>query len=63
LKTHGCQINSPVTGKWFTLIFKKDRKKNPGNYRLVSLISMPEKITGQILLEVRLRHIQSKEVI
>ena len=54
-----------MTGKKsnMTLIFKKGKKDDPGNYQPVSLSFVLGEIMEQILLEAMLRHTEGRKVI
>ncbi|KFQ25601.1 hypothetical protein N332_03812, partial [Mesitornis unicolor] len=44
-------------------IYKKGWKEDPGNYRPVSLTSVPGKVMEQIMLSVAMRHMQEHQKI
>jgi len=46
-----------------TPIFKKGKKEDPGNYRSVSLTSIPGKVMEQLILEVIIKQVEEKKVI
>ena len=45
-----------------TPVFKKGKKEDPGNYRLVSLTSIPEKVMEQLILEVISEHVRKRRL-
>jgi len=45
-----------------TPIFKKGKKEDPGNYRPVSLTSIPRKLMEQLILEVFNKQVEEKKV-
>jgi len=46
-----------------TPIFKKGMKEDPGNYRPVSLTSIPGKMMELLILEVIIKQVEEKKVI
>jgi len=46
-----------------TPVFKKGKKEDPGNYRLVSLTSIPGKVMEQLILEIIIKQVEEKKVI
>ncbi|GAB0176502.1 mitochondrial enolase superfamily member 1 [Grus japonensis] len=46
-----------------TPVFKKGKKEDLGNYRPVSLTSIPGKVMKQLILEVNNKHVKEKKVI
>ncbi|KGL79824.1 RNA-directed DNA polymerase from mobile element jockey, partial [Tinamus guttatus] len=44
-------------------LFKKGKKEDPGNYRPVSLTSVPGKVMEQLILAVVSRHVEDKKVL
>lgn len=45
-----------------TTIFKKGKKENPDNYRLVSFITIPGKMMEQLILEITSSHMKEKKI-
>ncbi|GAB0179391.1 mitochondrial enolase superfamily member 1 [Grus japonensis] len=46
-----------------TLVFKKSKKEDPGNYRPVSFTSIPGKVMEQLIQEVISKHVEEKKII
>jgi len=46
-----------------TPIFKKGKKEDPGNYRPVSLTSIPGKVMEELILELIIQQVEEKKVI
>ena len=62
LKGRGEQIE--VSEDWrkatVTPVFKKGKKEDPGNYRPVSLTSMPGEMMEQLILEIISKQVEEK---
>ncbi|KFP76158.1 hypothetical protein N311_05725, partial [Apaloderma vittatum] len=60
-------LTGEVPADWksadLTPIYKKRRKDDPGNYRPVSLTSLPGKLMEQIILSSIMQHMQDNQVI
>ncbi|GAB0182431.1 mitochondrial enolase superfamily member 1 [Grus japonensis] len=60
-------ISGEVPEDWrkanVTLVFKKSKKEDPGNYRPVSLTSVPGKVIEQLVLGIMSKHAEEKKVI
>jgi len=46
-----------------TPVFKKGKEEDPGNYRPVSLTSIPGKVMEQLILDVVSKQVEEKKVI
>ncbi|KGL77232.1 RNA-directed DNA polymerase from mobile element jockey, partial [Tinamus guttatus] len=46
-----------------TPVFKKGKKEDPGNYRPVSLTSVPGKVMERLVLAIVSRHMDDKKVL
>jgi len=44
-------------------VFKKGKKEDPGNYRPISLTSIPGKVMEQLILDVISKQVEEKKVI
>ncbi|KAK4816123.1 hypothetical protein QYF61_011359 [Mycteria americana] len=51
----------PCTGHWGQPVFKKGRKEDPGNYRPVSLTSVPGKLMEQVILSAITWHVENNQ--
>ncbi|KGL72726.1 RNA-directed DNA polymerase from mobile element jockey, partial [Tinamus guttatus] len=62
-----CQRMGEVPEDWKKVnvmpVFKKGKKEDPGNYRPVSLTSVPGKVMEQLILAVVSRHMEDKKVL
>lgn len=56
-----------VSGDWWkenvSPVFKKDKKRDPENYRLFSLTSVLSKVMEQLILEMLFRHMENKKAV
>jgi len=55
----GLRLSHRLIDWKITLTFEKSKKEDMGNYRPVSLTSMPSKVVEQILLEAILKQVEN----
>lgn len=48
--------------KQISHVFQKGKKENPGNYKPISLTSVPERVIDQILMEAIFKYIMDKMI-
>jgi len=46
-----------------TVNLKKGKKESPGNYKSVSIISIPREVMEQLILEIISRHIKDNKIV
>ncbi|PKU36942.1 rna-directed dna polymerase from mobile element jockey- hypothetical protein [Limosa lapponica baueri] len=63
LRGHGGEVPEDWRKASITPVYKKSKKENPGNYKPVSLTSVPGKVKEQLVLDVISKHVEEQEVI
>ncbi|GAB0183458.1 mitochondrial enolase superfamily member 1 [Grus japonensis] len=66
-RAYGSRREGEVSEDWrkanVTPVFIQGTKEDPGNYKPISLTSIPGKVMEQLILEVIFKHMEEKKVI